>query len=230
MAQQDNNLAKKFIINVVRGGTKATPVVGAFLEQAIFGTLDQVEAAKESEKLNNVLKDIQDGIDSGSATLAEVLERVNQQAILNQKTSARVEEFIAAIRQGDEVVTTPVLDQAVKDMFLQHGHRLEDVEADFDASYSALAGARELIGIARTKPHDEPAPTGLDRVSFIGKLNDLDAASVGTLVVALEASGYVAPNLSPRERVTDLIEWADGVGPGIQEVYRVTRQLYPNFL
>lgn len=60
------------------------PFAGAVLEQMIFGTMDQVEASQQAEQLRDALAGIQDSDDIQSATLAEVLEKVDGQALAVQ--------------------------------------------------------------------------------------------------------------------------------------------------
>ena len=137
---------------------------------------------------------------------------------------------MAVIRQGEMAGPSQALGQAIEALFQQHGHRLEDVAANIEESASRLEQALETIEIIRSQGDDPTAPTDVDRVSLILKLNELNSLSLGMLIAAVGASHFVSASAAPQQRVTDLVEWADGAGPGLLEVYRVARKLDPNFL
>ena len=93
-----DTLTKAVIVNAARGGIKAIPFAGAMLEQMIFGTMDKVEASRQAEQLRTTLAGIQGSIDVDSATLIDVLERVDAQAFLGQQTAGLLQELISVVR------------------------------------------------------------------------------------------------------------------------------------
>ena len=209
MADNKNNLAKAVIANALRGGTKIIPEVGALLEQTIYGTKDQVSAKKEADQVKVALAGIRSEIESGAGNVAELLEKVGEQATLSQETATLLHELIDIIRQGESAEPSEVLEKAIETLFQQHGHRLEDVAANIEESASRLEQALETIENIRGLGDDEMAPTDVDRVSLILKLNALGSISLGTLIAAVGASHFVSASAAPQQRVTDLVEWAD---------------------
>lgn len=98
MDESKNNLAKAVIANAVRGGTKIIPVVGALLEQTIYGAKDQVAAQKEADQVKAALAGIRSEIETGTGTVAELLEKVGEQAELSKETSTLLQDLMAVIR------------------------------------------------------------------------------------------------------------------------------------
>ena len=96
--ESKNNLAKAVIANAVRDGTKIIPVVGAFLEQTIYGAKDQVAAQKEADQVKAALAGIRSEIETGTGTVAELLEKVGEQAELSKETSTLLQDLMAVIR------------------------------------------------------------------------------------------------------------------------------------
>jgi hypothetical protein len=229
LAENKNNLAKAVIANAVRGGTKIIPVVGALLEQTIYGTKDQVAAKKEADQVKAALAGIRSEIETGTANVAELLDKAGQQAALSQETAALLEELIAIISQGDSAEPSEAVEKMVEGLFQHLDDRLEDAVGNVEAAAERLVQALETLETRRSVVGDVTDSTDVDRLSLISALNKLDSVSLGTLIVGLRASHYVSASAAPGQRVTDLLEWAEGAGPGLPEVYRVARQLIPNF-
>ena len=224
-----NTLTKAVIANAARGGIKAIPFAGALIDQMIFGTMDQVEASRQAAHLRTTLAGIQSSIDVDSATLIEVLERLDAPDVLGQQTAALLQELIAVVRQGEAAEPSPDLVQAVEALFQRHGHQLEDVAGNIDGSASRLEQALNRIEALQPVGVGETSLKEVDRIPLILALNALDSVNLGTVIVGLDASRYVSATAPPQQRVSELVVWADGAGPGLPEVYRVARQLVPNF-
>ena len=223
-------LIKTALGQLARGGVAAIPMAGALLEPAIFGTLDKVQAAEEAERLNNALANIQTSTDSSTASLADLLEKANDQAALTESTNALLNDLVSALRDGEAAEPSAVLETSVEELFQHFGQKFEDVAEDIEAATSRLEAA---LGRIEPGQPDGPgaapaAPT--DRISLMLKLIDADQLELGSLVFALRASGYVTPNAPPRQKVNELLTWAaGGAGPGLEEVYRVARKIVSNF-
>jgi hypothetical protein len=229
LADSKNNLAKAVIANALRGGTKIIPVVGALLEQTIYGTKDQVSAQKESDQVKAALAGIRSEIETGTGTVAELLEKVGEQATLSQETAALLHELIDMIRQGDLAEPSEAVEKSVEGLFQHLDDRLDGAVRDIEAAADSLVQALDTMETRRSATADLTEPTDVNRLSLIAALNKLDSVNLGTLIVGLRASHYVSASSAPRQRVSELVEWAEGAGPGLPEVGRVARQLIPNF-
>lgn len=229
MADNKNNLAKAVIANAIRGGTKIIPVIGALLEQTIYGTQNQIAAQKEADQVKAALAGIRGEIETGTVAVAELLEKVGQQAELSKETSTLLEELIAIIGQGESAKPSQAVERAVEVLFQNLDDRVEDAIGNVEAAADRLVQALETLETRRSVVDDVTGTTDVDLLPLIAALDKLDSVSLGTLIVGLRASHYVSASAAPGQRVSDLVEWAEGAGPGLPEVYRVARQLIPNF-
>ncbi len=222
--------ASVFLKRLARGGVKSIPLAGALAEEMIFGTLDEVAAIEEAAKLNTALDEIRQGVDEQSTRMAEVLERVSAEADLRQETRTIVGQLVAALHDVDKAPVTAEMRRSVESLLERHGQQLGDATTDLEAQVTRLEDAISRIEVAQPTLGATVAAPAIDRVSMISMLNGRDPADLSELVVALNASGYVAESGPPRQRVAELVRWAESTsGPGLAEVYRVATKLVPNF-
>ena len=117
----------------------------------------------------------------------------------------------------------------VEGLFQHLDDRLEDAVGNVEAAADRLVRALETLETRQSASADVTGPTDFDRLSLISAFNKLDSVNLGMLIVGLRASHYVSASAPRGQRVSELLEWAEGAGPGLPEVYRVARQLIPNF-
>lgn len=114
MAQGNrNSAAGTFLKNLASGGMSIIPVVGPLLKEAIFGTINEIDAQAEAAKVDRALSDIQSTLEGQSADIAEVLDRLNATADFGDETKALVSDLAAVMRDVETAPVSGRLEQAV---------------------------------------------------------------------------------------------------------------------
>ena len=224
-SEKRSSIAKSFLRHLARGGAKTIPIAGGLIEQMIFGTGDEVTAKQETEKLNNTLADIQKGIEGQSVGVSEVVERLKAEADFREETTAKIDELIAAIGDVEEAQISDEMEESMERFFQRHGQRVEDAVENLDAMLDRL---EDILTHTQT-PQVATAVEGVDRVLLLLALNKLDPVSLSFLIVALDASRHVSQVAASQQRVSELVQWAEGVGPGLDKVYGTATKVIPNF-
>ena len=186
-------VTKAFLTHLARGGVKTIPAVGALIDEMIFGTLSEIDALEEAARVADALAEIQSGVEGQAVTLVGVLERLNTQAALNEKTAAQIEELISVVRDVETVTPSTGLEHSVERLLQHHGQRLEDTSDDLGAMVTRLEHVvQQMLGVSavRQEPGTQRSSEMVNRISLINALNALDPVSLNTVIEAMDAASF----------------------------------------
>lgn len=109
-------------------------------------------------------------------------------------------------------------------------------QCDFDATSEAFRplfdSKPELVGRG-TNPHSANFVNNkyeeFDRLTFFQNLRSLHFDDLGQIIISIPtASQKVSANETNSKKIEQLITWAEsGSGPGIEEIYKVAKKIYP---
>ncbi len=183
-------VTKNFLKHLAKGGVNSIPLVGGLIAEMIFGTLEGEAAAEEAAKLRRSLADIQRSLEGQSATLEEVLARLNAVATFKEEISTQINQLPSTVRDVDAMSVSKEMEQSVERLLQRHGTRLEDATGDLeelvrrleDAASRIQPKAPEVAAIFNVPYQRNPHFTGRDRV-----LQDLHAAvTTGTETASIQ--------------------------------------------
>ena len=72
---------------------KSIPLLGNLLEEAVFGTLEEVRAPEEARKLWEALQDIGSRVNEQSVSIEEVLNYLREDHRIGDDTRALIDEL-----------------------------------------------------------------------------------------------------------------------------------------
>jgi len=107
-------LTRIFIKNLSRGVVKSIPVVGALLEQVIYGTLDSESANKESEKLHSALSQISKKLKTQDPRFIDILDSLNKQVTFPEETAAEMSKIAALFKDPDNAAIPYSFEKAIE--------------------------------------------------------------------------------------------------------------------
>lgn len=109
-------------------------------------------------------------------------------------------------------------------------------DSDFDAISEAFRplfdSNPELIGRSLRDPgtNRDSLETSFDRIDFMQKLYSLHVEDLGKIITSIPgASQKISSNDTSARKIEQLVSWAEsGTGPGINQLYKTARKLYPS--
>lgn len=131
-ARDKGTAAEAFIFNLLRGGVKSIPLLGSLVEQAMYGTYDELEAAKKSRQLYDVLAGIQDAVEAQTVTLVGAVEQMAASAELTGQAAAQIQELADLLRGGGTGTLSSALTASIDRALEPHGQRLGDTADQFE--------------------------------------------------------------------------------------------------
>jgi tetratricopeptide (TPR) repeat protein len=157
--QNKSKTTEAFISNLLRGGVKSIPLLGALVEQAMYGTYDELEAAKKTRQLNEALAGIRAAVEAQTLTMVEAVDQMAAIAELTGQAAAQVQELSDLMRGGGGTLSsalTTSIDRALE----PHGQRLGDVADRFDELLSRLENRIDALK-SENGVILKPTPAGL---------------------------------------------------------------------
>ncbi len=118
-----NDDIRNFIKQLSRGGVKSIPIAGAFLEQVIYGTLDEKAAQEQSEKLHSALAQIKNELQGRDVSFAGILDDLDAQAAFRDEIKAQLAQIKDILKDPDRAtIPTAVRNAAdkVPRVFISH--------------------------------------------------------------------------------------------------------------
>ncbi len=83
---------------IARGTVQSVPVLGAYVEQVIFGTLDDKANREKRAELRTLFDSLAEGQqESHDATIGEILGAARRQAAANDDLAAKLDRVLAVI-------------------------------------------------------------------------------------------------------------------------------------
>jgi hypothetical protein len=201
-------VVRSFLASCTRSGVASLPLVGAFLEEALFGTLEEGEAAAEAEKLYAELDALQRSADHRSLGLEAALQHLRGESILLNSVEEKLDLLLASLQGGTE-----------------------PPPADFGAAIERLLVRRTgLSGL-----HEERLQEALDEIlAPVGVIHGrevnrfrlqrefmaLEPPKLARLMLAFpEALGRLPVSASRAAQVFALLRWGEGAAhPGLKEI------------
>ena len=100
------------LYHVMRGTVKSVPLIGAFLEELLFGTYEAMKRERESRKLWGILS----GLDKKLATFEEIVQLVHEEKIIPDDTARNLITYADAVK-SDEIQPDDNLASKLKQAF-----------------------------------------------------------------------------------------------------------------
>jgi len=209
MEDDKRRLVRTFACRIAKGTVKSIPVIGAILEEAIFGVMEAESARKESLKLQLALQRLQQLPSPQEQSPAGLIKAVQDEARLNQKAKDAVDSVLKSISGDDaDKQVAAILDQVIA--------RYEVNLASLDNNPGVLL--REL--------EEKLSPEVVSRGSLITRLAALSHADIDALVATLGAYGIPDRSVHRKSRAAKLVEWTQRCdGQGIGEIIAAARTL-----
>jgi hypothetical protein len=123
---------------------------------------------------------------------------------------------------------------------LTNRHYLDSFGAGiFDSDFDSISEAfrplfdsnPELVGRSLQNPgsNRNNLEISFDRIDFMQKLYSLHVEDLGKIITSIpEASQKISSNDTSARKIEQLVSWAEsGTGPGISQIYKTARKLYP---
>jgi len=155
-----NSAAGTFLKNLASGGVSIIPMVGPFLKEAIFGTINEIGAKAEAAKVDRALSDIQSTLKGQSADItdiADVLDRLNATADFGDETRSLVSDLAAVMRDVETAPVSGRLEQAVINFRISLIDRLNGLtNTDLNQLIVTLPGASGYVS-SQGNPRDRVA-------------------------------------------------------------------------
>ncbi len=222
-------LQRNILLHLAKGLTKSLPLVGGVLEETIFDTMKDEQAAQEAEKLKTALASIQGQLHSQDTDMGDVLKRLEQQGIFTNETLASIQS-LANFLNDDQNGLPAKLDEALERLVQRH------IGAQATGMEDANQVQKQIEAAVTFAPASGPATAqsglSVDRDAFLDALAQLADIDIDKIILRLPgARGHVAVRVPVEERVIQLVTWAESVGgpPGrLEAVDRVFHRLFPN--
>lgn len=209
-------ITKNFLSHLARGGVKSIPLVGAFIDEMIFGTLEGDTRAVESEKLAKTLAGIQGRLDAQSNTFELILSEVADKEVFAPDIDREIRLLAASVSDPAAHVPSDLAGLAIARLLDRHNVSFEEAEKNPAAAFNRLELAARNVG-----PDHE-----MNRAEFVNWLYGLRNDDLESMIVMIPgAKRRITENASVLKRVNELIGWADSsTGPGLTRVYLVAQQ------
>ena len=94
---------KKYINNFLRGVIKSTPALGAFLEQIIYGVIDDTKAQQEKDKLYTYLFKMFEEIKKNHYDMKSLLNDIIKNSRLLNESQAEIKKITHFLNDPDNV-------------------------------------------------------------------------------------------------------------------------------
>lgn len=125
------------LVRAGRGGAASVPLLGPFLEQTIFGTLDDKDAREDRENLHAALAEISSRQAQTGQSLELILQEVRRHAATSAESGKRIDEALTAIRsspkpKSDDAIPTVFISSTIEDL---KPHRKAAQEAAIRAGF-----------------------------------------------------------------------------------------------
>jgi len=113
-------ISSTFINNFLRGSIKTIPALGAFLEQLIWGIIDDKKAKEEKDKLYTTLSRIDKKVTKEDIDLKGILKDVVEQAGLLQETVKEIKQVINFLNNPADTEIPRKLQDVVLRMYIHN--------------------------------------------------------------------------------------------------------------
>ena len=92
------NKAAILFSRVIRGGLRSVPLIGAVLEEATYGVMEEVAARAQSQLVTTHLRNIQATLDQHTRLLADILTTTRETLSLSVQMGEKLDILAAAVR------------------------------------------------------------------------------------------------------------------------------------
>ena len=111
--------------NFLRGIVKSPPVVGAFLEQLIFGTLDENERADEREELRRAFANLQGSPAVPSVSVEKLVLLAKDESIVSQRIEQKLDRLLSVLHERDIDALPGDVKRSFEEFVAKHSHAVE---------------------------------------------------------------------------------------------------------
>ncbi len=142
-------ITRNLVNNFIRGLVKSAPILGAFLEQLIYGTLDKEAAQEETRKLHSALGEIVSQAKVKDIDLHALLDDLAKQAKFRKETTAEIAQVIALLEDPNGAAISSRLTNAVQRVLTSNEEQARTLLAGQDDIKGLITRLGERIGEGR---------------------------------------------------------------------------------